>query len=70
MRYVHPREEAVRKLFVRLGGLERPEAGVDLKGWVQNPVQWKMPSKKNNDKSLIPCNLQPAEVVELADTPS
>jgi hypothetical protein len=25
MRYVHPREEAVRKLFVRLGGLGRPE---------------------------------------------
>jgi hypothetical protein len=25
MRYVHPRAEAVEKLFVRLGDLERPE---------------------------------------------
>jgi len=25
MRYAHPREEAVEKLFVRLGNLERPE---------------------------------------------
>ena len=28
MRYVHPREETVRKLFVRLGGLERLIGGV------------------------------------------
>jgi len=70
MRYVHPREEAVRKLFVRLGGLERPEAGVDWQGWVQNPVQWKTPSGENVGNSLIPCTFQPAEVVELADTPS
>jgi hypothetical protein len=32
MRYVHPHEEAVRKLFVRLGGLDRPEASVDFFG--------------------------------------
>jgi integrase len=37
MRYVHPREETVRKLFVRLGGLERPFAG--HAGSVQNRVQ-------------------------------
>ncbi len=70
MPYVHPREEAVRKLFVRLGGLAMPEAGVNLQGWVQNPVQWKTPSGENVGNSVIPCNLQPAEVVELADTPS
>jgi site-specific recombinase XerD len=70
MRYVHPREEAVRKLFVRLGALERPEAGVDRSRSVQNPVQWKMPSHDNTAKALIPCTLRTAEVVELADTPS
>ena len=32
MRYVHPREEAVEKLFVRLGNLERPEGRVECKG--------------------------------------
>jgi hypothetical protein len=50
VRYIHPREEAVRKLFVRIGGLERPEATVDFSGWVQNPVQWKTPSGKSADK--------------------
>ncbi len=39
MRYVHPREEAVEKLFVRLGNLERPETRVECKRSVQNPVQ-------------------------------
>ena len=37
---------------------------------VQNPVQWEMPSDADLAKLLNICNLQPAEVVELADTPS
>jgi integrase len=43
MRYVHPREEAVEKLFVRLGNLERPEGRVECKRSVQNPVQSERP---------------------------
>jgi hypothetical protein len=37
---------------------------------VQNPVQSEMPSDTDLAKLLSTCNLQPAEVVELADTPS
>ncbi len=70
MRYVHPREEAVEKLFVRLGNLERPEGRVECKRSVQNPVQSEMPSDTDLAKLLSTCNLQAAEVVELADTPS
>jgi hypothetical protein len=70
MRYVHPREEAVEKLFVRLGDLERPEGCVECKGSVQNPVQWDGPSDADIAKLLSAGNLQAAEVVELADTPS
>jgi integrase len=70
MRYVHPREEAVEKLFVRLGDLERPEGRVECKGSVQNPVQWDGPSDADIAKLLSAGNLQTAEVVELADTPS
>ncbi len=70
MRYVHPREEAVEKLFVRLGNLERPEGRVDCKRSVQNPVQSGMPSDTDLAKLLNVGNLQAAEVVELADTPS
>ena len=70
MRYVHPREETVEKLFVRLGNLERPEGRVESKRSVQNPVQWEMPSDADLAKLLNICNLQRAEVVELADTPS
>ena len=70
MRYVHPREEAVEKLFVRLGNLERPEGRVECKRSVQNPVQPEMPSDTDFAKLLSTCNLSPAEVVELADTPS
>jgi hypothetical protein len=47
MRYVHPREEAVQKLFARLGNLDRPETNPEIRvrpaerrGSVQNPVQW------------------------------
>ena len=70
MRYVHSREEAVEKLFVRLGDLERLEGCVECKGSVQNPVQWDGPSDADIAKLLIAGNLQAAEVVELADTPS
>jgi hypothetical protein len=73
MRYVHLREEAVEKLFklfVRLGNLERPEGRVECKSPVQNPVQSGMPSDADIAKLLTTCNLDPAEVVELADTPS
>ena len=70
MRYVHPREEAVEKLFVRLGDLERPEGRVECKGSVQNPVQWDGPSDADMAKLLNAGNLHTAEVVELADTPS
>ena len=69
-RYVHPREEAIERLFVRLGNLERPEGRVECKGSVQNPVQSEMPSDTDLAKLLSTCNLHPAEVVELADTPS
>jgi hypothetical protein len=67
---VHPREEAVEKLFGRLGNLERPEARVECKRSVQNPVQSEMPLDTDLAKLLIASNLMPAEVVELADTPS
>ena len=36
MRCVHPREEAVENLFVRLGNLERPEVRVECKRLVQS----------------------------------
>jgi hypothetical protein len=52
MRYVHPREEAVEKLFVRLGDMERPEGCVECKGSVQNPVQWDGPSDADIAKLL------------------
>ena len=68
MRYVRPREEAVEKLFLRLGNLERPEGRVECKRSVQNSVQSQMLS--DAAKLLSACNLHPAEVVELADTPS
>ena len=70
MRYVHPREDAVEKLFARLGNLPRPETHVECKRSVQNPVQLEMPSQDHFAKLLITSNLQTAEVVELADTPS
>jgi len=70
MRYVHPQEEAVRKLFVRLGGLERPELAPGSLGSVQDPVQWQSPSAENDSKLFNISNLPRAEVVELADTPS
>jgi hypothetical protein len=68
MRYVHAREDAVRKLFVRLG--QRPEAGAECKKSVQNPAQSEMASEADIAKLSSTYNLQNAEVVELADTPS
>jgi hypothetical protein len=38
MRYVHPREAAVHKLFARLADLEQPEERIACKRSVQNPV--------------------------------
>ena len=70
MRYVHPREDAVEKLFARLGNLPRPETRVECKRSVQNPVQSELPSDTDLAKILSAWQLQRAEVVELADTPS
>src|SRR5581483_5286396 len=70
LRYVHPREEAVERLFIRLANLERPEGRVECKRSVQNPVQSEMPSGTDLVKLLNIGTLQAAEVVELADTPS
>jgi Phage integrase family len=70
MRYVHPREAAVHKLFERLADLQRPEEHIACKKSVQNPVQMEMASQDDLSNILITSNLQNAEVVELADTPS
>jgi integrase len=70
MRYVHPREAAVHKLFARLADLQRPEERIACAKSVQNPVQLEIPSQDEFAKLLIAGNLQSAEVVELADTPS
>jgi hypothetical protein len=70
MRYVHPREDAVEKLFGRLGELERPETRIECKRSVQNPVQSDLPSDADLANILKGWHLQGAEVVELADTPS
>ena len=70
MRYVHPQEAAVQKLFARLADLQPPEERSACNKSVQNPVQLEMPSQDELAKLLITGNLQSAEVVELADTPS
>ncbi len=70
MRYVHPREAAVHKQFARLADLQRPEERIACTKSVQNPVQLEMPSQDELAKLLSIGNLQSAEVVELADTPS
>jgi hypothetical protein len=69
MRYVHPREAAVHKLFLRLADL-RPEERIACAESVQNPVQSEIPSPEELAKLLIAGTLHKAEVVELADTPS
>ena len=70
MRYVHPRQDAVEKLFARLGKLPRPEACPERTGSVQNQVQPEVPSGADFANLMSAWQLQPAEVVELADTPS
>jgi hypothetical protein len=70
MRYVHPREHAVEKLFRRLGELVRPEIRVECKGSVQNQVQSELLPERDLAKILSAWQLPRAEVVELADTPS
>ena len=45
MRYVHPREAAVHKLFARLAELHRPAERIACKESVQNLVQLEMPSQ-------------------------
>jgi hypothetical protein len=70
IRYLDPREDAVEKLFVRLRNLPRPETRVECKRSVLNPVQLDTPSDADLAKILSAWQLQRAEVVELADTPS
>jgi hypothetical protein len=70
MRYLHPRESAVHKLFARVADLQRPEDGIAGSRSVQNPVQWEMPSQDAIAKLLSTGKFRNAEVVELADTPS
>jgi hypothetical protein len=67
---MHPREEAVQKLFARLGNLERPESRVECKRLGAKSVESELPSEADLAKLLIAWQLQRAEVVELADTPS
>jgi hypothetical protein len=57
-------------LFARLADLPRAEESIACKKSVQNPVQLEMPSQDELAKLLIRGDLQSAEVVELADTPS
>jgi hypothetical protein len=70
MRYVRPREASVHKLFARLPQLRRLEDRIACNKSAQNPVQLEMSSQGELAKLLITVNLQSAEVVELADTPS
>ena len=64
------REASLYKLFARLADLQRPEERIAFNKSVQNPVQLETPSPDELAKLLITGNLQSAEVVELADTPS
>ena len=52
VRYAHPHEDAVEKLFARLGNLPRPETRVECKGSVQNPVRLELPSEVDLGKLL------------------
>jgi hypothetical protein len=60
----------VHKLFERPADLPRSEERIACKKSVQNPLQLEMPLQDELAKLLITSNLQGAEVVELADTPS
>jgi hypothetical protein len=58
-------------MFERPADLQRAAQRVVVQeSRFQNPVQLKMPSPDEPVKLLIASNLQSAEVVELADTPS
>ncbi len=77
MRYVHPQEDTVEKLFLRLAGQGRNPLPIAPKGNARKMqgVGAKMgavgrPILDDSCKLLKIGNLQTAEVVELADTPS
>jgi integrase len=70
MRYVHPRAEAVERLFERLAGVERAAVAGGGAGWAQKPAHRPEPSESKIVKSFDLSGLHHAEVVELADTPS
>jgi hypothetical protein len=57
MRYVHPREAAVHKLFERLADLQQPEGRSACNESVQNPVQLEIPSPDELAKLLITSDL-------------
>jgi hypothetical protein len=73
MRYVDPQAEAVDRLFERLGDRE-PVSKVGVRagsaGWSQKPTHSLSSSDDDLTKPFDLSSLQPAEVVELADTPS
>ena len=48
MRYVHPREAALHKLFARLADLQGQEKRIACKKSVQYPVQLEMPSHRTS----------------------
>jgi integrase len=48
MRYVHPREAAVHKLFARLADLEQPEERVACKGRCRIRCSLKCPQRTNS----------------------
>jgi integrase len=47
MRYVHPREAAVHKLFARLADLQRPEERIGCKKSCKIRCSWKCPHRTN-----------------------
>jgi len=47
IRYIHPREAAVHKLFARLADLQQPDGSIACKKPVQNPCSWKYPHRTN-----------------------
>jgi hypothetical protein len=69
-RYLYPQEAAVHKLFLDWRTCSSLRCTSNATRSVQNPVHLEMPSQADLAKFLIAGNLQNAEVVELADTPS
>jgi hypothetical protein len=70
LRYLHPRDDAVESGLPERGNLPRRVTRVECKRSVQNPVQSETPSVADLAKLVSAWQLQRAEVVELADTPS